>query len=203
MQKKSFRRATASDAGTVRDVTRAAYAKQVAAIGREPKQMTANDEQAVPDHAIDLLEEDRRPIALIEIIPSPSHLLIENIAVLPVGTARARWGVAQTGRDDRAVTRRERVARERVAIVYQCEVLHEPVVLCTSRFSLNFCANRMSHRARVRPAKVRGPGSRRGPLLVIVLVNRRSNAADLKHLRTAGLSAGGHHVGLQTSETGH
>jgi hypothetical protein len=49
MQKKSLRRATASDAGTVRDITRGAYAKQVAAIGREPKPMTANDEQAVLD----------------------------------------------------------------------------------------------------------------------------------------------------------
>lgn len=45
--------------------------------------MTANYEQAVRDHVIDLLEEDGRPIALIEIIPKPSHLLIENIAVLP------------------------------------------------------------------------------------------------------------------------
>ena len=35
------------------------------------------------DRVIDLLEEDGRPIALIEIIPSPSQLLIENIAVLP------------------------------------------------------------------------------------------------------------------------
>jgi GNAT superfamily N-acetyltransferase len=83
MQKKSFRRATASDAGTVRDITRAAYTKWVAAIGREPKPMTANYEQVVLDHVIDLLEEDGRPIALIEIIPGPSHLLIENIAVLP------------------------------------------------------------------------------------------------------------------------
>ena len=83
MQKKSFRRATASDAGTVRDITRAAYTKWVAAIGREPKPMTANYEQAVLDHVVDLLQEDGRPIALIEIIPGPSHLLIENIAVLP------------------------------------------------------------------------------------------------------------------------
>jgi GNAT superfamily N-acetyltransferase len=83
MQKCSFRRETASDAGTVYDITRSAYAKQVAAIGREPKPMTANDAQAVLDHVIDLLEENGRPIALIEIIPSPSQLLIENIAVLP------------------------------------------------------------------------------------------------------------------------
>lgn len=52
-------------------------------IGREPKPMTANYEQAAADHVIDLVEEDGRPIALIEVIPRPSHLLIENVAVLP------------------------------------------------------------------------------------------------------------------------
>ena len=45
--------------------------------------MTANYDQAVADHVIDLFEEGGRPIALIEVIPRPSHLLIENVAVLP------------------------------------------------------------------------------------------------------------------------
>ena len=67
----------------VRDITRAAYTKWVAAIGREPTPMTANYEQAVIDHVIDLLEEHGRPMALIEIIPGPLYLLIENIAVRP------------------------------------------------------------------------------------------------------------------------
>jgi GNAT superfamily N-acetyltransferase len=83
MQKRSFRRATHADAAIVREITRAAYAKWVAVIGREPKPMTANYEQAMIDHIVDLLEEDGRPIALIELIPEPSHLLIENVAVLP------------------------------------------------------------------------------------------------------------------------
>jgi GNAT superfamily N-acetyltransferase len=83
MQKRSFRRATPADAGTVRDITRAAYAKWVAVIGREPKPMTANYDAAVAAHIVDLLEEDGRPIALIEIIPNPSYLLIENVAVRP------------------------------------------------------------------------------------------------------------------------
>jgi hypothetical protein len=71
MQKQSFRRATSADAGTVREITRDAYAKRVAVIGREPKPMTANYEQAVIDHIIDLLEEGGQPIALIELIPEP------------------------------------------------------------------------------------------------------------------------------------
>jgi GNAT superfamily N-acetyltransferase len=83
MQQQSFRRATLADVGAIVEITRAAYAKWVAVIGREPKPMTANYHQAVTGHVIDLLEEDGRPIALIEVIPKPSHLLIENVAVLP------------------------------------------------------------------------------------------------------------------------
>ena len=56
-------------------------------IGRKPKPMAANYEQAVVDHIIDLVVEDGRPVALIEVIPEfsnePPYLLIENVAVLP------------------------------------------------------------------------------------------------------------------------
>jgi GNAT superfamily N-acetyltransferase len=87
MQKRSFRRAESADASTVREITRAAYTKWVAVIGREPRPMTVNYEQAVIDHVIDLLEEEGRAIGLIEVIPAPlhqsPHLLIENVAVLP------------------------------------------------------------------------------------------------------------------------
>jgi len=83
MKKHSFRRATSADAAAVREITRAAYARWIPVIGREPKPMTANYEQAVADHVIDLFEEGGRPIGLIEVIPRPSHLLIENVAVLP------------------------------------------------------------------------------------------------------------------------
>jgi N-acetylglutamate synthase-like GNAT family acetyltransferase len=78
-----MRRATPADAAAVRDLTRTAYAKWIPLIGREPKPMTANYEQAVVDHIIDLYEENNVPVALIEVIPQASSLLIENIAVLP------------------------------------------------------------------------------------------------------------------------
>jgi GNAT superfamily N-acetyltransferase len=93
MQKPSFKRATAADAGIVREITRAAYKKWVAVIGREPKPMIANYERAVIDHVIDLLDRDGRPIALIEVIPQPSHLLIENVAVLPDWQGKGIGGV--------------------------------------------------------------------------------------------------------------
>ena len=78
-----MRRATPADARTVRDLTRAAYAKWIPLIGREPKPMAANYDRAVVDHIIDLYEENDAPVALIEVIPQASCLLIENIAVLP------------------------------------------------------------------------------------------------------------------------
>jgi GNAT superfamily N-acetyltransferase len=83
MRKQSFRRATFADVSTVSEITRAAYMKWLPVIGREPKPMTADYAWAVADHVIDLLEEGGLPIALIELIPKPSHLVIENIAVLP------------------------------------------------------------------------------------------------------------------------
>lgn len=87
MNKRSFRRATPADAATVRDITHAAYTKWIAVIGRKPKPMTADYDKAVVINVIDLLEEDGRPIALIEMIPElsfePAPLLIENIAVMP------------------------------------------------------------------------------------------------------------------------
>jgi N-acetylglutamate synthase-like GNAT family acetyltransferase len=78
-----MRRATRADAAAVRDLTRAAYAKWIPLIGREPKPMTANYERGVVDHIIDLYEENNLPVALIEVIPQASFLLIENIAVHP------------------------------------------------------------------------------------------------------------------------
>ncbi len=74
-------------ADTVREITRAAYAKWISGIGRKPKPMAANYEQAVVDHIVDLVVEDGQPVALIEVIPEfsnePPYLLIENVAVLP------------------------------------------------------------------------------------------------------------------------
>ena len=78
-----MRRATLADAPAVRDLTRAAYAKWIPLIGREPKPMTADYERAVVDHIIDLYEDNNLPVALIEVMPQASCLLIENIAVHP------------------------------------------------------------------------------------------------------------------------
>lgn len=77
------RRATAADAAAIRDLSRAAYARWVPLIGREPRPMTADYDRAVIDHMIDLVEEQGQLVALIETIAQEDHLLIENIAVRP------------------------------------------------------------------------------------------------------------------------
>jgi len=79
----TLRRAEAGDAAAVRELTRQAYAKWVPVIGREPKPMQADYDEAVRNHRIDLLHVDGKLAALIETIDEPDHLLVENVAVAP------------------------------------------------------------------------------------------------------------------------
>lgn len=67
----------------MRALTRAAYAKWVPLIGREPKPMGADYDAAIARHRIDLAYLGSELAALIETIPEPDHLLIENVAVAP------------------------------------------------------------------------------------------------------------------------
>lgn len=73
----------ATDAAAIRELTRAAYAKWVPLIGREPKPMTADYEEAVRRHRFDLAHIDGTLAALIETIREADHLLVENVAVSP------------------------------------------------------------------------------------------------------------------------
>ncbi len=84
----TLRRAVATDASAIRDLTRAAYAKWVPRIGREPKPMTADYDAAVRNHRFDLLHVDDALAALIETIAETDHLLIENVAVSPTFQGR-------------------------------------------------------------------------------------------------------------------
>jgi molybdopterin-guanine dinucleotide biosynthesis adapter protein len=77
----ALRQATADDAEAIRALTRAAYAKWIPAIGREPLPMQADYDKAVRNHWIDVVEDNKTIIALIECIPRADHLFIENIAV--------------------------------------------------------------------------------------------------------------------------
>lgn len=83
-----LRQATAADAAAIRELTREAYAKWVPLIGRKPKPMTADYEQAVRNHRFDLLSVDGVLAALIETIRETDHLLVENVAVSPAFQGR-------------------------------------------------------------------------------------------------------------------
>ena len=78
-----LRQAMATDATAIRELTRAAYAKWVPLIGREPKPMTADYDAAVQKHRFDLLYADDTLAAVIETIRETDHLLVENVAVSP------------------------------------------------------------------------------------------------------------------------
>jgi ribosomal protein S18 acetylase RimI-like enzyme len=78
-----LRRAGPSDAAAIRVLTRAAYAKWVPLIGREPKPMGADYEAAVRSHRFDLLYVDGVLAGLIETVDEDGQLLIENVAVAP------------------------------------------------------------------------------------------------------------------------
>jgi len=75
--------ATSEDAPAITALVRAAYAKWVPLIGREPLPMTVDYADAVTRHRFDLLTEMDTLVALIETDVRPDHLWIENIAVHP------------------------------------------------------------------------------------------------------------------------
>ena len=83
-----LRRATPDDAAAVRALVRAAYAKWIPVMGREPRPMRADYDEAVREHLVTLLIIDKSLIGVIELVVEPDAVLIANIAVLPDHTGR-------------------------------------------------------------------------------------------------------------------
>jgi ribosomal protein S18 acetylase RimI-like enzyme len=83
-----MRQAEPADAPAIAALTRAAYAKWVPLIGREPLPMTVDYAEAVTRHRFDLLEADGALVALIETAPEDQALLIVNVAVRPDAQGR-------------------------------------------------------------------------------------------------------------------
>lgn len=79
----SFRMAGPADADAVRELVRAAYAKWVPVIGREPRPMLADYDKAVVEHEVELAFEGERLVGLIETEARADHVWIENVAVRP------------------------------------------------------------------------------------------------------------------------
>ncbi|WP_246205657.1 GNAT family N-acetyltransferase [Microvirga arsenatis] len=72
----------------IRDVVRAAYARWVPVIGREPRPMAVDYDQAVREHWIDVISIGPRIVGLIQMMLREDHLWIENVAVRPEDQGR-------------------------------------------------------------------------------------------------------------------
>ncbi|MER8846255.1 GNAT family N-acetyltransferase [Mesorhizobium australicum] len=83
-----FRPAATADAATIRNIVRAAYAKWVPVIGREPLPMRADYDKAVAEHPFELAVEDGRIVGMIETTLADDHLWIENVCVAPEAQGR-------------------------------------------------------------------------------------------------------------------
>jgi ribosomal protein S18 acetylase RimI-like enzyme len=83
-----LRTATTTDADAIRDLVRAAYARWVPLIGREPRPMLVDYAQAIRQHRIDLLVDGAEIVGLIETALRDDHLWIENVAVSPAEQGR-------------------------------------------------------------------------------------------------------------------
>jgi N-acetylglutamate synthase-like GNAT family acetyltransferase len=79
----TLRKASDADADAIRTLTREAYSKWIAVIGREPLPMTVDYAAAIKKHRFDLLYADGCLAAVIETVPKGDFLLIENVAVAP------------------------------------------------------------------------------------------------------------------------
>jgi GNAT superfamily N-acetyltransferase len=102
-QHADIRPAAPADAEAIRNLTRAAYAKWVARIGREPLPMQADYERALREHTIDLLTVGGALAGLIETILQPDHLWIENVAVAPEWQGRGHGRLLLAHAENRAL----------------------------------------------------------------------------------------------------
>ncbi|QND63378.1 GNAT family N-acetyltransferase [Mesorhizobium loti] len=83
-----FRPAEPADAAAIRDIVRAAYAKWVPVIGREPMPMRADYDKAIAEHPFDVAIEGDQIVGMIETILAEDHLWIENVCVAPQAQGR-------------------------------------------------------------------------------------------------------------------
>ena len=83
-----IRVAEAHEASAIAAIVMAAYAKWIPLIGREPMPMRIDYDKAVLEHRFDLAVEAGAILGLIETVPHPDHLWIDNVAVAPEAQGR-------------------------------------------------------------------------------------------------------------------
>ena len=76
------------EATAISDIVRAAYAKWLPVIGREPRPMQVDYGKALLDHQFDVVVENGQIVGLIETMQHEDHIWIENVAVVPEAQGR-------------------------------------------------------------------------------------------------------------------
>jgi N-acetylglutamate synthase-like GNAT family acetyltransferase len=79
----NLRAATQADLEQIEVLVSAAYEKYIPLIGRKPKPMLANYRLAIAQHQFWVYEQESKLAAVVELIPSENHMLLENVAVHP------------------------------------------------------------------------------------------------------------------------
>ena len=96
-----IRRARAADAAAASAITRAAYARWVPIIGREPAPMSADLAASADAGLLWVAEDGGAAVGVLVLVPHPDHLLLESVAVAPdaqgrgIGTALLRFADEQ------------------------------------------------------------------------------------------------------------
>ena len=116
----TVRRATATDADPIRDLVTAAYEGYIPLLGRTPIPMLADYDEAVRVHEVWVLDDGRDGvIGVIELIPHPDHLYLENVAIAPshqgAGLGRQLLQVAEAEARARGLTELRLLTNERYA----------------------------------------------------------------------------------------
>jgi N-acetylglutamate synthase-like GNAT family acetyltransferase len=84
----TIRPATSGDVDALRSIAAAAYQHYVPRMGLAPAPMTADYAQAVRSRRAWVAEADGAIAGCVILIPQPSYLLLDNVAVLPAAQGR-------------------------------------------------------------------------------------------------------------------
>jgi ribosomal protein S18 acetylase RimI-like enzyme len=79
----AVRKATAQDAGRLREIAVAAFAKYVPRIGVQPAPMTADYDAEISRGEVWVAIRDEQIVGYIVLMPQPDHLLLDNIGADP------------------------------------------------------------------------------------------------------------------------